>query len=81
MKVLVQNCFTHHYLKTLSEWTPTASEAKSFPSSENAIVYCSEHRIPAVQVVLKFDYDQYDISVPITAECEDATDSQKALLN
>jgi hypothetical protein len=70
MKILVQNCFTHLYLKTLSEWTPSPHEAKSFPSSEKAIIYCTEHQLPAVQIVLKFDYDNYDISVPITEECE-----------
>jgi hypothetical protein len=68
-------------LKTLSEWTASASEAKSFPSSENAILYCTKHEIPAVQIILKFDPDRYDISVPITPECEHAGRSQKALLN
>jgi hypothetical protein len=81
MKILVQNCMTHLYLKTLSDWTPSASEAKNFPSSESAIVYCAEHRIPTVQVVLKFDPDKYDISVPITEECEQAASSQNALRN
>lgn len=82
MKILVQNCLNHLYLKTLSEWTPSPSEAKNFPTSENAIVFCSEHRIPAVQVVLKFEYDRYDIRVPITEECEQPTaSSQSALRN
>jgi hypothetical protein len=81
MKILVQNCLTHLYFKTLSEWTPDPSAARSFPTSENAIVYCAEHRIPAVQIVLKFEYDQYDISVPITKECEQASSSQNALRN
>ena len=81
MKVLVQNCQTHLYLKDLTEWTAVLSEARGFPSSENAIVYCTKHRIPAVQIVLKFDPDCYDITVPITKECEQAAGSQKALLN
>ena len=80
MRILVQNCLTHLYLKTLSEWTANPSDAKNFPSSESAIVYCSKHQIPAVQVVLKFDPDRYDISVPITPECENAA-AQNALLN
>jgi hypothetical protein len=81
MKILVQNCLTHLYLKTLTEWTAVSSEAMGFPSSESAILYCSRHRIPAVQIVLKFDPDRYDITVPITEECEQAAGSQKALLN
>lgn len=78
MKILVQNCHNHLYLISLSEWTAVASEARTFPSSEKAIVYCAENRIPAVQIVLKFDYDRYDINVPITAECEQ---TQNALRN
>jgi hypothetical protein len=81
MKILVQNCLTHLYLKSLSEWTPAPSEARTFPSSESAIVYCAEHRIAAVQIVLKFDFDKYDISVPITEECEQASSAQNALRN
>jgi hypothetical protein len=65
----------------LTQWTAVPSEAKGFPSSENAILYCTRHRIAAVQIVLKFDPDRYDITVPITAECEQAAGSQKALLN
>jgi len=80
MKILVQNCLNHLYLKSLTEWTADVSEAKNFPTSENAISYCSKHRIPTVQVVLKFDPDRYDITVPITKECEQAR-SQNALLN
>ena len=72
MKILVQNCHNHLFLKTLAEWTPEPAEAKDFSSSENAITFCSEHQIPAVQVVLKFDYERYDIKVPITEECEQA---------
>lgn len=71
MKILVQNCLNHLYLKSLSEWTPEASEAKCFRSSESALAFCTEHQIPAVQVVLKFEYDRYDVKVPITEECEE----------
>jgi hypothetical protein len=65
----------------LSEWTPSPSEARNFLASESAIVFCAEHQIPAVQIVLKFDYDKYDISVPITEECEQAASAQNALRN
>lgn len=74
MKILVQNCLTHLYLKGPSEWTPGASEAKVFPSSESALDYCHAHEIPAVQVVLKFDSDRYDIRVPISEECDEAAE-------
>jgi hypothetical protein len=79
MKILVQNCLTHLYLKALAEWTHEVSEARSFPNSERAIAFCTEHRIPAVQVVLKFESDRYDINVPISDECEEPGQSQNTL--
>jgi hypothetical protein len=79
MKILVQNCLNHLYLKSLTGWTSDAAEAKSFPTSEDAIKYCTKHRLPAVQIVLKFELDHFDIQVPITAECEQTGRSQKAL--
>jgi hypothetical protein len=81
MKILVQNCLTHLYFKSPTEWTDNPHEAKTFSTSENAILYCAEHQIPAVQIVLKFEPARYDITVPITEECEQSAGSQKALLN
>lgn len=81
MKILVQNCLNHLYFKSLGEWTANPAEAKGFRSSESALVYCAEHAIPAVQIVLKFEPDRYDITVPITEECEQARGSQNALRN
>jgi len=79
MKILVQNCLNHRYLKTLEEWTTDASEAKTFPTSDRAIAFCSKHQIPAVHIVLKFEPARYDITVPITKECEQAG-AQNSLL-
>ena len=81
MKILVQNCLNHLYFKSPTEWTANPSEAKGFHSSENALLYCAEHQLPAVQIVLKFEPDRYDITVPITDECEQAGEAQKALRN
>jgi hypothetical protein len=81
MKILVQNCLNHLYLKSPTEWTADAADAKIFPSSENALLYCTEHDIPAVQIVLKFQPDRFDITLPITEECTEGANTQKALLN
>jgi hypothetical protein len=81
MKILVQNCLNHLYLKSPTEWTADAADAKIFPSSENALIYCTEHDIPAVQIVLKFQPDRFDITLPITEECSEGANTQKALLN
>lgn len=80
VNILVQNCLNHLYLKDLTEWTPDPSEAKSFRTSESAVHFCVEHKIPAVQVVLKFEHDRYDVRVPITEECQQPIGaSQKTL--
>jgi len=79
MKILVQNCLNHLYLKAPNEWTDNTAEAQSFTTSENAIEFCAEYHLPAVQIVLKFDLDHFNVMVPITPECEQG-ESQKALL-
>jgi hypothetical protein len=81
MKILVQNCLNHLYLKTPSEWTADPEDARNFSTSEKALGYCAEHRIPAVQIVLKFNADRYDIQMPITPECEESRPPQRALLS
>jgi hypothetical protein len=70
VKILVQNCLNHLYLKGVGDWTAEPADAHTFASSEEAILFCSEHQIPAVQVVLKFDEKRYDIQVPLSEECE-----------
>jgi hypothetical protein len=69
MKILVQNCRNHLYLKGVSEWTSNPDEARTFKNSDQAIRFCSERRIPAVQIVLKFESQAYDVPIPITEEC------------
>lgn len=72
MKILIQNCFTHRYLKTPGEWVINPDDAKVFSDSQCAMQFCARHRIPEVQIVLKFEYDRYDIALPITEECQEA---------
>ena len=71
MKVLIQNCFSHKYFVSLGEWTENPDTARNFPTTEKAMAFCMEHRIPEAQVVLKFEYDRYDIKVPVSKECEE----------
>lgn len=78
MKILVQNCHTHQYLKAPSDWTPDVNHATDFGNSERALAFCTEHRIPAVQIVLKFDYERYDVKLPITEECKEADNGHAA---
>ena len=72
MKILIQNCKTHLYLKSVSDWTSDPEEAKNFKTSDQAIKICAEHHIPAVQIVLKFDNRAYDVPIPITEECRES---------
>jgi hypothetical protein len=79
VKILVQNCRTHLYLVSLMEWTPNPEKARNFANSEQALAFCTEHRLPEVQIVLKFDCEKYDISVPITVECDEKAGAQSTL--
>jgi hypothetical protein len=72
MRILIQNCFKYCYLKSLGEWTDNPDEAMTFPSSERALAFCTEHRIPDAQLVLKFEYDEYDVTLPFTDDCRRA---------
>jgi hypothetical protein len=57
------------------KWTADPEAARIFPTSESAISYCAEHRVPHAQIVLKFDQDyatKYDITVPLSKECKEA---------
>jgi hypothetical protein len=76
MRILIQNCFTHLYLKATAEWTTDPETARNFPSSEKAMVFCAEHRLPEVQIVLKFESDRYDLNFPITEECQKAAEKR-----
>ena len=66
MKVLVQDLTTAAYFQSPGSWTTELDEAFVFPDSQAAAHFCVDNEIAHVQVVLKFDDDQYDVQLPVT---------------
>ena len=65
MRILIQQKETGLYFKDIGAWTRNPSEAMDFLSSTSAIDFCVMNKISAVQLVLKFEEQQYDIVLPV----------------
>jgi len=74
MRILLQNCGTLQFLKSLGCWTNNAGDAMEFKSSNEALDFCFLHRqeLGEIQIVMKFSDGQYDIAFPVTEGCRDA---------
>jgi hypothetical protein len=64
MRILLQQRETGLYLKDVDLWTGDRSEAMEFVSSTTAIDFCKINRLDAVQVVLRFEEERYEIVLP-----------------
>jgi hypothetical protein len=67
MRILIQQKETGLYFKDVGDWTRTPSDAMDFLSSTSAIDFCVMNKISGVQLVLKFEEQQYDIVLPVLA--------------
>jgi hypothetical protein len=64
MRILLQQKETGLYFKDIDLWVRQSSEAMDFVNSTAAIDFCVANKLCSVQVVLKFDGQQYDIVLP-----------------
>jgi hypothetical protein len=71
MRILIQNCKTKEYLTEDRFWTTDQSGAAVFGSTTLAMKYSNAHHLVDVQVVLKFEEDRYDLSIPLTDGCRE----------
>lgn len=69
MRILLQQKETGLYFTEDGLWGH-CGEAKNFISSTTALDYCLAHKIPSVQLVLKFDDQPYDIVWPVVSNPE-----------
>ena len=67
MRILLQQRDTGLYFGDINCWCADASEAMDFVSSTKAIEFCSINKLDAVQVVLKFEDEKYEIVLPDVA--------------
>jgi hypothetical protein len=65
MRILIQEKETGLYFRDVGAWTQSAAEAMDFLSSTSAIDFCVLNKISGVQLVLKFEEQQYDIVLPV----------------
>jgi len=61
MRILLQQRDTGLYFGDINAWCADASEAMDFVSSTQALEFCSINKLDAVQVVLKFADEKYEI--------------------
>ncbi|HLP77050.1 MAG TPA: hypothetical protein VK327_09035 [Candidatus Paceibacterota bacterium] len=65
MRILIQQKDSGLYFKDIGAWTRNPVEAMDFLSSTSAIDFCVLNKISRVQLVLKFEEQQYDIVLPV----------------
>lgn len=69
MRIVLQHKTTGLYFQDVGVWTHTSADAMDFVSSNEAIGFCQLNKIKDLQIVLKFEQEQYDIVVqPAPAE-------------
>jgi hypothetical protein len=80
MRILIQQKDTGSYFKDVGSWTRNPLEAMDFLSSTTAIDFCVLNKISGVQLVLKFEEQQYDIVLPVmNSKYSRPDDSRKPL--
>jgi len=65
MRILVQQKSTGLYFKDIDAWARNSDEAMDFVSSSAAIDFCVANKLKDMQIVLKFEEQQYDIVLPV----------------
>ena len=64
MKVLLQEAVSGLYLTEASQWTPDPSLGRDFGNVVVALEATRKHRQRALDVILKFQDQKYDIRLP-----------------
>ena len=65
MRIVLQQKQTGLYFKDVDAWVASSSEAMDFVSSTAAIEFCTTNHLVNMQLVLKFEEQQYDIVLPV----------------
>jgi hypothetical protein len=65
MRILVQQKDSGLYLKGLNAWVRESLDAEDFVNSSAAIDFCARERLADVQLVLKFEGEEYEIVLPL----------------
>lgn len=79
MRILIQQKDSGLYFKDIGAWTRNPLEAMDFLSSTGAIDFCVVNKINRVQLVLKFEEQQYDIILPVLTRTSPGDEPRKPL--
>ena len=77
MRILIQQKEAGLYFKDVGDWTRNPAEAMDFLSSSSAIDFCVMNKISGVQLVLKFEEQQYDIVLPVLPDKSGRSDEPR----
>ena len=77
MTIVVQNTVTKEYLSKNGRWLSDGSQARIFASTIDAFYYCHNRGIANSVIMLKFDRDEFDVSIPVKT-AHGTTDSPQA---
>lgn len=76
MRILIQQKNSGLYFQDIGAWTKNSAEAMDFLSSTSAIDFCVLNKISQVQLVLKFEEQQYDIVLPVLSRTSPGDESR-----
>ena len=76
MRILLQQTKTNLYFQDIGTWTPDASVAMDFLTSTAAIDFCVANKLRAIQLVLKFEEQRYNIVLPVAIPGQTASHSR-----
>ena len=65
MRILLQQKDTGLYFKDINCWTRDCAEAMDFLTSTAAIDFCGANKLVAVEIVLKFEEEKFNIVLPM----------------
>ncbi len=65
MRILLQQKDTGLYFQDVGSWTRHSPEAMDFVSSSAAIDFCVTNKLNGVQLVLKFEEQEYEIVLSV----------------
>lgn len=65
MRILLQQKDTGLYFKDVGSWVRHSADGMDFVSSSAAIDFCVTNKLAGVQLVLKFEEQEYDIVLPV----------------
>ena len=64
----MQNSGTLQFYKDAEAWTDHVSEAFDFTGTIQALQFCRERKLRDAQIVMRFDWEQYDLILPASAD-------------